>query len=84
MYIAMLNTMSATIVVAIFQKLNLVYALCLCVFTVVGTIPGIMLQHYLVKKTKKPRVTVALLFGFIVFSVVANPIIAIINLVYRQ
>lgn len=80
MFIATINTISASIVVAIFAKLNLVYALMLCIMTAVGTIPGIMLQHALVRWTGRPSATVLMLIIFIAFSIFANPAISIFTL----
>ena len=42
MFIATLNTLSATLVLIIFEKIDLVYTLMLCIFTAITTIPGII------------------------------------------
>ena len=48
MFITMVSTFSSSIVVLVAGKMNLIYALILCIMTIVGTIPGIILQPKLV------------------------------------
>lgn len=83
MYIAMLNALAASIAVTLFGKMNLIYALLLCIFTAIGTFPGLILQHWLVAKTGRASITVLIIFTLVVFSAFCNPIIAAVNLSYR-
>jgi uncharacterized membrane protein YfcA len=83
MYIATLNCVSSSIVVMLFNKMDLMYALILCIMTAAGTIPGIILQHKIVRITGRPSMTVALLMFFILFSIIANPAISIDVLIQR-
>jgi len=77
MFIATLNSMSGTITVIILKKLNIYYALALCAMAAIGTIPGIWMQHWLVKRTGRPSITVGLLSFFIIFSIVATIIVGV-------
>jgi hypothetical protein len=81
MFIATLNCVSSSIVVILFNRLQLWYALILCIATAVGTIPGIILQHKIVAWTGRPSMTVLFLMFFILFSTFANPWISINTLV---
>lgn len=81
MFIATLNCVSSSIVVILFNKLQLWYALILCIATAIGTIPGIILQHKIVHWTGRPSMTVLFLMFFILFSTFANPAISIDTLI---
>lgn len=84
MYTAMLIALAGSIEVTIFSKMNLVYALVLCVCTAIGTFPGLILQHWFVQKTGRPSIILAIVFTLVVFSAICNPIIAAVNLGYRS
>jgi uncharacterized membrane protein YfcA len=80
MYLSMMGSLSSTIVVVILGKLNPYYALTISVMTAFGTLPGLYGQLWLVAKTGRPSITLALLFTFILFCAFANPILSIINM----
>ena len=54
MYITMFTTLSATIQVMIFRKIYLTYMVFIILMTFLGTLPGIYLQSYLVRKSGHP------------------------------
>ena len=76
-FMSMINNIASSIAVLVFKRVNLAYALAICVCSFAGAIPGILLQQRLVNWTGRPSSTVVLLLAFIVFSLVANPLISI-------
>lgn len=73
---SMINNISSSIGVVIFGRANLAYALIVAVMSAFGAIPGILLQQKIVDWTGRPSTTVLIMLVFIVFSMVANPVIA--------
>jgi uncharacterized membrane protein YfcA len=76
-YIAMLSTLASTIVVYLLDKLNLQYAMWFSLIALIGTVPGIKLQHGLVELTGRPSVTVMLLLFFILFCLATFPLLSL-------
>ena len=71
MYLTLFTTAAATINVLINQKLNLEYAGWICLLTLIGSLPGIYGQGWIVAKAKgRTQFTVAILFGYLVFQLV--------------
>ena len=71
MYITMFTTLAATINVLINDKLNQPYSLMINLLTIVGTIPGLFGQVWLVKKTGRTQFTVLILLSFLIFCLVS-------------
>jgi len=73
----MLSTLASTIVVYLLDKLNLQYAMWFSLIALIGTVPGIKLQHGLVELTGRPSVTVMLLLFFILFCLATFPLLSL-------
>jgi hypothetical protein len=80
MYLSMVGSTASTFIVIMFGRFNPYYAIVLSVMTLIGSYPGLITQKWLVVKTGKPSTTVALLLMFIIFCLLANPILSIINI----
>jgi hypothetical protein len=68
-YLAMLTTLCATIQEIVYDKLNLQYSLYICIFTFLGTLPGVFFQRYIMVTTG--RNSIVLLIGIILLSIAA-------------
>ena len=81
MYLTMYTTIAATINVLINQKLNIPYAAMITIFTIIGTMPGLYTQIWIVKKTGRIQFTVLILLCFLVFCMVTILPLSIIEAV---
>ena len=71
MYLTMWTALSATINVLINKGLNIPYSILICVLTLIGSIPGILGQGWLVKVTGgRNQFTVMILLSFLVLILV--------------
>merc|ERR1712087_940154 len=70
MYLTMFTTGAATINLFIFQALNVKYTLLLCLFTLLGSVPGIYLQQKIVEVAGgRTQFTVILLIALMILIV---------------
>lgn len=70
MYLTMFTAGSATIVMMVFQRLNLKYTLIINILTIIGTYPGVFGQAWIVRKAGgRFQFTVAIMLFFQVFAV---------------
>ena len=68
MYCTMFTTLAASIITLLNQKLNLPYAVLLCSLSLLGTMPGLYGQGWIVRKAKgRNQFTVMILFFFLIF-----------------
>lgn len=71
MYLTLFTTLAASINVLMNNKINIPYAILINVLSIVGTIPGLYGQLWIVKKAGgRSSMTVAILLFFIVFQLV--------------
>jgi uncharacterized membrane protein YfcA len=77
MFISLLNATTGTITMLVMNKLNIPYAVIFSILCIIGTVPGIALQHWLVKKTGRASVTVTLLTLTILFAIISNLVIGL-------
>lgn len=83
-FAALINNISSTVSQILYKKLNLVYALIICVPTILGAVLGIYCQRWLIAKTGRGSSSVAFLMFFLVFSVILNPAVTIYVLVEKS
>ena len=71
MYCTMFTTLACTLIVILNAELNIPYAGLLIVITLLGTLPGLKGQNWIVQKAKgRTQFTVAILFSFILLQLV--------------
>ena len=71
MYLTFFTTLAASINLLINNKLNIPYSITINILTIIGTIPGLYGQLWIVKKAGgRSSMTVAILLFFIVFQLV--------------
>ena len=80
----MFTSLCATIVVLLFNKIYIWYALLLCLMTAIGSYPGVICQALIVKKTGKQQWTVLILLSFIVGCAIGMPLIGLFQTLHKQ
>lgn len=84
MYIAMYCTLSATIQLIIFYKINLEYALYINLLTLAGSIPGIFFQQYAVRKTGRVSTQVFFLSAVILVAILSVTTLNIPQILHQR
>ena len=80
MYLTMFTALSATINILINEGLDIPYSILICVLTLVGSIPGLFGQGWLVKVTGgRNQFTVMILLFFLLFILVTVLPLSIIS-----
>ena len=71
MYCTMFTTLASTLIVLLNNGLNIPYLGLLIVMTLIGTLPGLKGQNWIVQKAKgRTQFTVAILLSFILLQLV--------------
>ena len=72
MYLTTLMTLSSSIQLLVLRKINLDYLRYIVIMTLVGALPGMFFQTYVVKVTGRPSATVFILSSCLVLAAVAS------------
>ena len=82
-FMAMMNNLASTIAVICFKRLNLPYAAIIAIMAAIGAVPGVLNSFYLVKRTGRKSITVAILLFWLIVLLVGHPTISIIVLMRK-
>lgn len=83
MYVTMFLTLSATIQMIIFKKINMSYAVYVLIMTAIGSVLGLFFQRYIVKTFNRVSYTNFFFVAGIVIAILSTTIVNIPILIHK-